>query len=317
VFATKHHCRAYASVEHLLDDVEAVVVASPNPFHLEQVTQAFDHHCHVLCEKPLVTRLEDALRLADGVAARCLIAAVGFNYRFLPMVQLIKQCVSGGVFGQILAVHMALKKRSAFTKKTFTWRDGEQTRGTSGAMGDLGVHLIDLYHFWFEDALDVDTIRAKLNTRVACREGQPVCVDDDAFACLRSGKGCFVSLSASKTAQPNDLGLQLELVGEALELRYSSMHKTLYQVKEQADWEWRELPTTQDLFDPPEEVYGWVESFTEQARDWLGSIQGRPSDQSSTVASFYDGVQAQRILEGILKTKKPGVSRASLLPHPA
>ncbi|BDU73429.1 glucose-6-phosphate 3-dehydrogenase [Mesoterricola silvestris] len=300
-FADRHHCQPYVTAERLLEDVEAVIVASPNAFHVTHVTQAIGQGCHVLCEKPLVTRLEDAFRLVDSLAGTRQVAAVGFNYRYLPIAKMIKHCLSNGAFGRVLAVRMALKKRSAFTKKTFTWRDGEQTLGTSGAMGDLGVHLIDLFHFCFEDALDPDSISAKLTTHVASRENQPVRVDDDAFTCLRSAKGCFVSLAASKTAEPNDLGLHVEVVGENLELRYASMHKSLYQVKEQADWEWRELPTVQDLFDPPEEVFGWADSFTGQAWQWLDLIQGSPNGELRTLASFKDGLQAQRILEGILQ----------------
>jgi glucose-6-phosphate 3-dehydrogenase len=105
-FADRHHCQPYATVEHLLEDVDAVIVASPNTFHMIHVTQAVEQGRHVLCEKPLVTRLEDAFRLIDALSNTHPIAAVGFNYRFLPIAKMIKRWVSDGAFGRVLEVRI-------------------------------------------------------------------------------------------------------------------------------------------------------------------------------------------------------------------
>ncbi|MRD45642.1 NTD biosynthesis operon oxidoreductase NtdC, partial [Bacillus thuringiensis] len=61
---------------------------------------------------------------------------------------------------------------------SFTWRDDFQSNRTSGALGDLGIHLIDLLWFLFESDFREDTVRTKIKTNVKEKESKPVFVDD-------------------------------------------------------------------------------------------------------------------------------------------
>lgn len=68
----------------LIDDVDAVIVASPTPTHSNIVGDLLEHGKHVLCEKPLTIAASDAQRLAMTAAKRNVILQVGHVERFNP-----------------------------------------------------------------------------------------------------------------------------------------------------------------------------------------------------------------------------------------
>ncbi|MCT9872623.1 Gfo/Idh/MocA family oxidoreductase, partial [Paenarthrobacter aurescens] len=76
-------------------------------------------------------------------------ASMGFNYRYLSFVNILKNLIANGELGRILTVRTHIKKNSALRRKTFSWRDGGESLRTSGALGDLGIHLIDMLWYLF------------------------------------------------------------------------------------------------------------------------------------------------------------------------
>jgi predicted dehydrogenase len=81
-------------VEALCAEVEVVVVASPDGLHLDHVRAAIDARKHVLCEKPLATRVDDARALVALAARSGLKCAVGFPYRQLLPVRGLRSWLS-------------------------------------------------------------------------------------------------------------------------------------------------------------------------------------------------------------------------------
>src|SRR3989441_915441 len=123
---------------------EIVVIATPPHLHRVIAVRALASGAHVLCEKPLaMTRAEaeamvDAARRAGRVGMTC------FNWRFAAAMQELHSRVAEGALGRIL--HLALRwlgARWADEKAAATWRMDRAQAG-HGAMGDMGVHLVDL-----------------------------------------------------------------------------------------------------------------------------------------------------------------------------
>src|SRR2546427_2687133 len=128
---------------------ELVVIATPPHLHRVIAVRALASGAHVLCEKPLaMTRAEaeamvDAARRAGRVGMTC------FNWRFAAAMQELHSRVAEGALGRIL--HLALRwlgARWADEKAAATWRMDRAQAG-HGAMGDMGVHLIDLVRWNF------------------------------------------------------------------------------------------------------------------------------------------------------------------------
>src|SRR5947209_5969719 len=95
--------RAFSDPQHLIQDaeVDAVVIASPDPTHAEFVHACLQHHKPVLCEKPLATTAPEALTIieAEQALGRRLIA-VGFMRRFDPQHVAVRQAVTAGDIGR-------------------------------------------------------------------------------------------------------------------------------------------------------------------------------------------------------------------------
>lgn len=83
--------KTYENVDELIDVSEGVIVASPNFCHKEHALQALAKHKHVLCEKPMAISLEEASIMKDTAERLDVRASMGFNYRYLSYVNILKK----------------------------------------------------------------------------------------------------------------------------------------------------------------------------------------------------------------------------------
>src|SRR3954447_9217976 len=81
--------------------IDAVVVTSPAPAHLENVAMAAKYGKPVLCEKPLAMTEADSQQMIDIMTAAALPLFVGFTYRFSPVAMEIKRLVAEGAIGAV------------------------------------------------------------------------------------------------------------------------------------------------------------------------------------------------------------------------
>jgi D-xylose 1-dehydrogenase (NADP+, D-xylono-1,5-lactone-forming) len=102
---------AHGSYEALLEapDVDAVYIPLPNSLHVAWTRRALEAGKHVLCEKPLTDRPEDAEALFDRAAASKLVLAEGFMYRHHPQTAKLAELAAAGTIGELQLV------RTSFT----------------------------------------------------------------------------------------------------------------------------------------------------------------------------------------------------------
>ena len=81
--ARKVGARAYSKLDSFLDNVEALTVAAPASAHFDIASQALARGRHVLIEKPIALRLEDAGRLIALAAENDAVLQVGHQERFV------------------------------------------------------------------------------------------------------------------------------------------------------------------------------------------------------------------------------------------
>jgi xylose dehydrogenase (NAD/NADP) len=131
--------RAYGSYEELLadPDVEAVYISLPNSLHVEWSVRALEAGKHVLCEKPLSRRAEEAERAFDVAEQSGRLLMEAFMYRHNPQTARLKQLVDGGAIGPLRLV------RAAFS---FPLADAENVRLNAsldgGGLMDVGCYCI-------------------------------------------------------------------------------------------------------------------------------------------------------------------------------
>ena len=131
-------------------DVDLVDICTPGDTHAEIAIAALEAGKHVLCEKPLANTVAEARAMAEAAErakARGIRSMVGFTYRRVPAIALARQLVQEGRVGEIRHVRAQyLQDWLVDPESPLTWRL-QKDRAGSGALGDIGAHIIDLTHF--------------------------------------------------------------------------------------------------------------------------------------------------------------------------
>ena len=294
------------------DDVQLVDVCTPGDGHAEVAIAALAAGKHVLCEKPLANTLAEAEAMtaaADRAAARGVRAMTGFNYRRVPAVALARQLVTDGRIGAIRHVRASyLQDWLVDPESPLTWRLRRERAG-SGALGDLGAHLIDLAQYLTGEL--IAGVSAATATFVPERplEGGggsgPVTVDDAAVFTARLASGALASFEATRFATGHKNQLRVELNGArgslAFDLERLNELRFCDRADDPATAGFRTIGVTEpshpylSAWWPPGHVLGWEHTFTHEVRDLVTAIAAG----TDPVPSFRDGLQVQRVLAAV------------------
>jgi myo-inositol 2-dehydrogenase/D-chiro-inositol 1-dehydrogenase len=199
----------YADAGDLLraGGVDAVVICAPPQLHLPIATAAFDAGLHVYLEKPLAPSLAEGERLVDAWRRARTIGMIGFNFRFHPQVQRIRDRLRDGAIGTPLGVRAVF---SILPHELPEWKRTRQSGG--GVLLDLASHHIDLVHYLFDDPV----VRVFASVRSLAGEGDHAAVQLE----LASGlvAQLFVSLGTVDEHRMEIVGTAGKLVMDRTEL---------------------------------------------------------------------------------------------------
>lgn len=176
-----------------LDEVDAVDICTPNALHAEMAVAAAGAGKHVLVEKPMATRIEDAdAMLAAAVQAGTLLVPA-HNVRFAPPFIAIAEEVAAGSLGEVLALRAAFGHSGPKSwAPNATWFF-EITKSGGGALMDLGIHVADLLRAVTGD--EVTEVSALLP------RGSDE-IEDSAQVIMRFDRGAIGSMHVSWVASP-------------------------------------------------------------------------------------------------------------------
>ena len=167
------------------DDLDAIVVCTPNHLHEQMAIAALEAGKHVFVERPLATSSQGAARVVGTAdrAGRVLVA--GMPHRFRPGVVALRNFIAGGELGEVYAVRGSWMTR-LMPGSRHTWRYDRAAGG--GALVDLGVPALDLC-MWL-----IGYPRMK---RVSCVTSPKGSVEDAATLLAESEGGIALSLEVS------------------------------------------------------------------------------------------------------------------------
>jgi predicted dehydrogenase len=126
------------------EDVDAVIIATPNACHAPLVLAAVSAGKHVCCEKPMAMNLAEAkemLEAAENAGVRHMIA---FTYRFVPAMRYMAHLIQSGAIGT--PYHFRSCRLQDWGTRALGWRQVAKLAGT-GELGDMLSHRIDYAHF--------------------------------------------------------------------------------------------------------------------------------------------------------------------------
>ncbi len=169
------------------DDLDGVVLCTPNDTHEEMALQALEAGKHVFVERPIATSPVGAARVIEAVKTAETYLLVGHPHRFRPEVAALRSFVAGGELGELYAVRGGwLTRRVPLLRPT--WRQNKASSG-GGAMMDLGVPAVDLC-LWIGGLPNIQTVSCVAH-------GGDYEVEDAATLMFQSEDGVIFSIEVS------------------------------------------------------------------------------------------------------------------------
>ncbi|MEM6761262.1 MAG: Gfo/Idh/MocA family oxidoreductase [Pseudomonadota bacterium] len=144
-----------------LDEVDAVILTTPNLLHEEQVIACANAGKHVFCEKPLALTAASARRAVAAVTAAGVQLGIGHERRFEPALAELKAAIDAGDLGTIMHAEAAFSHDKLIGVPKGDWRTLKAVCPAAGMTG-MGIHLTDLLISYFGR---VETVQALTASR--------------------------------------------------------------------------------------------------------------------------------------------------------
>ncbi len=309
------------------EDIQLVDVSTPGYTHHDVVLAALEAGKHVLCEKPLANTLVEAREMLLAARKAGTINMVNFNYRRVPAVAFAKQLIESGRIGEIRhwrAVY--LQDWLVDEKVPLAWRLKKEFAG-SGALGDIGAHILDLSQYLVgpvekvvgtldtfvkERPVEVTTSGGSGLSWEAGQEMGDVTVDDASTFLARFENGAIGTFEATRMAPGRRNFNSFEISGSlgsiAFNLeRLNELH-VYFREDESGLQGFRTINVTEGghpytgAWWPAGHIIGWEHTHTHVVRDLLEGIR----TGVNPVPSFEDGYRNQAVLEAIIRSAESG-----------
>src|SRR5699024_1047927 len=123
------------------DRPDAVAICTTNETHFEIARTFLEAGFHVICEKPLTTRCEDAWSLVNLAQRKDAVFAVSHCYSGYPMVRLARHMIASGELGEVRSVVVEYASQyGAERDYSMPWLDDPERSGPSGVVAGTGTH---------------------------------------------------------------------------------------------------------------------------------------------------------------------------------
>ncbi|MFI5283576.1 MAG: Gfo/Idh/MocA family protein [Candidatus Dormibacterales bacterium] len=277
-------------------DVDIVDICTPPGTHAEIAAAAAAAGKAVICEKPLATSYSGALTALGAVRKAGVLNAIGFNYRRLPAVSLMKRMVDEGAVGKVRLWRATwLSDEFVDPAIPFDWRFDRSMGGST--IADLGSHMIDMA-LWMVGPMQ--EVSAQSATFVGRRSGVEVTVDDASSALGRFASGAMGVFEMARTAVRRPCDFTVEVNGESgtLSFDYARLNELKYGSTADAPGLYgmrrirAEHPTHPYAADwwPVGQGVGYGSSFVNQVADLLERWPAGPWEPDFTQGAAVQGV---------------------------
>lgn len=307
--------RAVGDWRELVEDPAIGLVSNggPNGLHAEPTIAAARAGKHVLCEKPLGRDAGEAHAIWSAIAETGVVHMAGFNFRFFPAVALAQRLIASGALGEVRHFRARyLQSWLVDPAAPATWRLDAGAAG-SGALGDLGSHVVDLArHLVGEPA----AVTARMATFTGSRPGGTVDVDDAFAATVAFESGAIGTLEATRVAPGRKNQLAFEVNGTRGSLafdqeRMNELEVCLPEGGGEVEGFRRVLVSEPDHYPflaggwPAGHTIGWEDSFVFEFDHLLRAIAGE-APVGPRGADFEDGYRCAEVCDAIARAARSG-----------
>jgi len=323
--------RAYTFDELLQQqDIESIHICTPNFLHFSQAKAALLAGKHVVCEKPLATKIEEAEELVKIAKESGLVNAIHFNLRYYPLVRQMRVMREKGDLGEIYSVLGSYLQDWLFFQTDYNWRLEPDKSGESRAIADIGSHLLDVIEYVTgleitEVMADFSTVHKKrlkplkrietysTNTLSAADyEEVPINTEDHANVLLRFSNGNKGSVTVSQVAAGRKNRLNVEIGGSKSNIEWNSERPNEI-------WVGKRDGANQVLMKDPSLFYseavslisfpgghneGFPDTSKQLFKEVYAAVEAGKQPANPTFPTFADGLRELVICERIIESHK-------------
>ena len=213
-------------------EIDIVCVCTPNDSHAEISIAALKAGKHVICEKPIAAKTEDAKAMAEAAeeaAKKGIVSMCGYQYRRVPAIDEAKKIIESGRLGEITNIRTQyLQSWSADPRSPLSWRFVKETAG-AGTLGDIFTHALDIAQYLAGNVTDVvSMVKTYIKERPVQEGGvdllgtvklgddakkQVVDVDDEVSVLCKFDSSAIGSVEATRMAWGRNNYLTVEVHG--------------------------------------------------------------------------------------------------------
>lgn len=197
-------------------DIDAVSICTPNHLHRDMALAAIESGKHVWCEKPLALTGAEAREIHVAAEVAGVQTSMGFNYQCNPLVGHARNMIAAGEIGDVFNFRGAYNEDyQSDPASPFSWRC-LRSQGGSGALADLGTHLINMAEYLLGP---IATVFGSLITvhkerpDPATGKRRAVENEDIAQVLLTFERGMPGTMEISRIATGRKCGLSFEIFG--------------------------------------------------------------------------------------------------------
>lgn len=301
------------------DAIQLFDNGGPNDTHAEPCIAAAEAGKHIICEKPLARTAQEAKPMLEAVQKAGVKHACAFNYRFVPALRLAREMIERGELGQIFHFRAVyLQEWIMDPQFPMVWRLKKDIAG-SGALGDLGAHIIDLARFLVGEPTAVSGLTQTFVKERPTDDGGRDTVDvDDAFVSLvQFENGAIGTLEASRYANGRKNHQRIEINGSKGSIVFNMERLNELEVH-LSDSEpgshtqgFRQVLVTEadhpfwKYWWPHGHIIGWEHTFVHELTHLLDAIVN-DTEVAPYAADFEDGYRAAVICDAVLESAASG-----------
>jgi UDP-N-acetylglucosamine 3-dehydrogenase len=270
----------YADVADLLarEDLDAVCLCTPDPYHVQPALACLSLRLHVLVEKPLATSLADALRIADAAREADAVVTVGHILRHVPQYRAAWDAVQTGRLGEL--THVFARRWSLVTS-------GQRIAGRATLAMFQAIHDLDIMR-WLGGPV------TRVHAEASSRQLAPFGVADSLVATLRFAGGAVGAVESS-WALPREsaaaLAQELDACGTAGRVRFSLSGEGI------------EVTAGGKVETPYLSLLGQTpQALRIELLNFIGAIRGR----EPLAVTVDDGVEAVRLADAVDRSLASG-----------
>lgn len=295
--------------EELLEreDIDLVIVATPNNSHADYTIRALDAGKHVICEKPMASTAADAQRMLETAIRNEKFLHISYQNRYTDQAIYAKRLADKGKLGHIYyAKAYALRRRAVPT-----WGVGLKKEQGGGPLLDIGSHAIDLA-LWLSDCFRPEYAFGTAYDHLA-KQGSEANhlgpwdpkayeVEDLALGLVRMENGMTLSVEASyalNTAEEKEAAVDLFGTGAGLELRQD---RGISLVEELSG---RMVLCREDMQKTPRNLIPEYATLSPSQRELNAAVEKIRSGVMDN-REAWQAVQVSRIVEGVYRSAQLG-----------